>query len=96
MLERISAGDEDGIACTKVERKSNMHWTLVYLLQNPDWTGEAVFVEQKGNLCVFMIPSLAQQTTLVPSKPLNLNDTITVKASNIDISSQNVVFSEVL
>ena len=27
---------------------------------------------------------------------LNLNDTITVKASNIDISSQNVVFSEVL
>ncbi len=96
MLERISAGDEAAIACKKVERKSNMHWTLVYLLQNPDWTGEAIFVEQKGNLCVFMIPSLAQQTTLVPSKPLNLNDTITVKASNIDISSQNVVFSEVL
>lgn len=96
MLERISAGDEAAIACKKVERKSNMHWTLVYLLQNPDWTGEAVFVEQKGNLCVFMIPSLAQQTTLVPSKTLNLNDTITVKASNIDISSQNVVFSEVL
>ncbi|MBS7309990.1 MAG: RNB domain-containing ribonuclease [Treponema sp.] len=96
MLERISAGDEAAIACKKVERKSNMHWTLVYLLQNPDWTGEAVFVEQKGNLCVFMIPSLAQQTTLVPSKPLNLNDIITVKASNIDISSQNVVFSEVL
>lgn len=96
MLERISAGDEAAIACKKVERKSNMHWTLVYLLQNPDWTGEAVFVEQKGNLCVFMIPSLAQQTTLIPSKPLNLNDTITVKASNIDISSQNVVFSEVL
>lgn len=96
MLERISAGDEAAIACKKVERKSNMHWTLVYLLQNPDWTGEAVFVEQKGNLCVFMIPSLAQQTTLVPSKPLNLNDTITAKASNIDISSQNVVFSEVL
>ena len=96
MLERISAGDEAAIACKKVERKSNMHWTLVYLLQNPDWTGEAVFVEQKGNLCVFMIPSLAQQTTLVPSKPLNLNDTITVKASNIDISSQNVIFSEVL
>ncbi|MCQ2599759.1 MAG: RNB domain-containing ribonuclease [Treponema sp.] len=96
MLERISAGDEAAIACKKVERKSNMHWTLVYLLQNPDWTGEAVFVEQKGNVCVFMIPSIAQQTTLVPSKPLNLNDTITVKASNIDIASQNVVFSEVL
>lgn len=96
MLERISAGDEAAIACKKVERKSNLHWTLVYLLQNPDWTGDAVFVEQKGNLCVFMIPSLAQQTTLVPSKPLNLNDTIRVKASNIDIATQSVIFNEVL
>lgn len=96
MLERISAGDEAAIACKKVERKSNMHWTLVYLLQNPEWTGEAVMVEQKGNLCVFLIPSIAQQTTLVPSKPLKLNDKITVKAGNIDISTQTVLFSEVL
>ena len=95
MLERISAGDEAAIACKKVERKSNMHWTLVYLLQNPDWTGEAVYVEQKGNAGVFMIPSIAQQTVLVPSKPLNLNDRITVKASNIDISTQSVIFNEV-
>ena len=96
MLERISAGDEAAIACKKVERKSNMHWTLVYLLQNPDWTGEAVYVEQKGNVGVFLIPSIAQQATLVPSKPLNLNDKITVKASNIDISTQSVIFNEVL
>lgn len=96
MLERISAGDEAAIACKKVERKSNLHWTLVYLLQNPDWTGEAVYVEQKGNLGVFMIPTLAQQTTLVPSKQLNLNDKIIVKASNIDIATQSVIFNEVL
>lgn len=95
MLERISAGDEAAIACKKAERKSNLHWTLIYLLQNPEWTGEAVFVEQKGTQCVFLIPSLATQTTLIPSKQLNLNDRIVVKASKIDISTQNVIFMEV-
>ncbi|MBQ0003795.1 MAG: RNB domain-containing ribonuclease [Treponema sp.] len=96
MLERISAGDEAAIACKKVERKSNMHWTLVYLLQNPDWTGEAIFVEQKGREGIFMIPSLAQQTLMIPSKPMELNQKITVKASNIDIASQKVDFLEIL
>lgn len=95
MLERISAGDEAAIACKKAERKSNLHWILIYLLQNPEWTGEAVFVEQKGTQCVFLIPSLATQTTLIPSKQLNLNDRIVVKASKIDISTQNVIFMEV-
>ena len=95
MLERISAGDEAAIACKKAERKSNLHWTLIYLLQNPEWTGEAVYVEQKGTQCVFLIPSLATQTTLIPSKQLNLNDRIVVKASKIDISTQNVIFMEV-
>lgn len=95
MLERISAGDEAAIACKKAERKSNLHWTLIYLLQNPEWTGEAVFVEQKGTQCVFLISSLATQTTLIPSKQLNLNDRIVVKASKIDISTQNVIFMEV-
>lgn len=95
MLERISAGDEAAIACKKAERKSSMHWTLVYLLQNPDWQGEAVFVEQKGTQGVFLIPSLAQQTIIIPSKKLELNEKIIVKASKIDISTQNVVFIEV-
>ncbi|MCR5613823.1 ribonuclease catalytic domain-containing protein [Treponema sp.] len=95
MLERISAGDEAAIACKKAERKSSMHWTLVYLLQNPDWTGEAIYVDQKGSQGLFMIPSLAQQTLLIPSKQLSLNDKITVKASKIDIPTQNVIFVEV-
>ncbi|WP_407435282.1 RNB domain-containing ribonuclease [Treponema sp.] len=94
MLERISAGDEAAIACKKAERKSNLHWTLVFLKQNPDWRGEAVLVEVKGNQGVFMIPSIAQQTTIVLSKKLELNQTITVRAANIDIPAQKVDFIE--
>ena len=46
MLMRISEGDAGAQAAHKAERKSNMHWTLVYLLQNSGWTGEAVCVDK--------------------------------------------------
>lgn len=92
LLERISAGDEAAIACKKAERKSNMHWTLVYLLQNPDWTGEAVCIENRGKESLFMIPSLAQQTVLIPGKEIALNETVKVQADKIDIAELSVTF----
>lgn len=95
LLERISAGDEAAVACKKVERKSDLHWTLVYLLQNPDWTGEAVFLDMKGTQGVFMIPSLAQQTLIIPSHKMEYNEVIKVKASQIDIPNLTVNFIEV-
>ncbi len=94
MLERLAAGDQAAYACKKAERKSDLHWTLVYLLQNPDWTGEAVCVDFKGNEAVFMIPSLAQQTVFAPSKKLGLNDKILVKAKSVDIPNLSVKFVE--
>ena len=94
MLERLSAGDEAAYACKKAERKSDLHWTLVYLLQNPDWTGEAVCVDFKGSEAVFMIPSLAQQTMFAPKNKLNLNDKVTVKVKSVDIPNLLVKFVE--
>ena len=94
MLERLAAGDEAAMACKKAERKSDLHWTLVYLLQNPDWTGEAVCVDFKGNEAIFMIPSLAQQTMFAPSKKLSLNDTVTLKVKSVDIPNLKVKFVE--
>ena len=95
MLERLAAGDEAAYACKKAERKSDLHWTLVYLLQNPDWTGEAVCVDFKGSDAVFMIPSLAQQTMFAPKNKLNLNDKIMVKAKSVDIPNLRAQFVEV-
>ncbi len=94
MLERLAAGDEAAYACKKAERKSDLHWTLVYLLQNPDWTGEAVCVDFKGDEAIFMIPSLAQQTMFAPSKKLNLNDKVTLKVKSVDIPNLKVKFVE--
>ncbi|MGI5173812.1 RNB domain-containing ribonuclease [Treponema sp. OMZ 840] len=85
MLERISAGDAAAGAAVKAERKSNLHWTLVYLLQNPDWQGEAVIAEIKGNQAVILIPSLAREALITLPAGKGLNDTLTVKAGDINI-----------
>ncbi|WP_428771091.1 RNB domain-containing ribonuclease [Treponema sp. HNW] len=85
MLERISAGDAAAGAAVKAERKSNLHWTLVYLLQNPDWQGEAVIAEIKGNQAVILIPSLAREALIPLPAGKGLNDTLTVKAAHINI-----------
>ena len=92
MLERIAAGDAAAGASVKAERKSNLHWTLVYLTQNPQWEGDAVVVELKGKQALCLIPSLAQETLLTPSRTVALNDTIKVRVGNIDIPTLSVNF----
>lgn len=47
MLLRVAAGDAAARAARQAERNSNTHWTLVYLLQNPDWQGRAICLSKE-------------------------------------------------
>ncbi len=94
LLEKIAAGDAAAGAAVRAERCSNMHWTLVYLLQNSDWTGTAVVVEIKGKNCTCLIPSLGIETQLIVTRQVQINDTITVQAGNISIPEQIVTFRQ--
>ncbi|MDE6773115.1 MAG: RNB domain-containing ribonuclease, partial [Treponemataceae bacterium] len=92
MLLRMSEGDAAAIATHKAERQSNMHWTLVYLLQNPGWTGSAICVDRQPKQSVFLIPALGLETVLAGVSDVALNDTITVKPVTIDIPLLEVTF----
>ncbi|MCR5763068.1 MAG: RNB domain-containing ribonuclease [Treponema sp.] len=92
MLMRISEGDAGSQAAHKAERKTDMHWTLVYLLQNPEWQGEAICVDNGGKMPQFVIPSLGQETYFTPQKEIQLNESVTVKAVNVNIPEQTVDF----
>lgn len=93
MLLRMSEGDAAAIATHKAERQSNMHWTLVYLLQNPGWTGSAICVDRQPKQSVFLIPALGLETVLAGVSDVALNDTITVKPVTIDIPLLEVTFA---
>ncbi|MBB5217852.1 RNB domain-containing ribonuclease [Treponema rectale] len=90
MLMRVSEGDAAMQAAKKAERKSNTHWTLVYLLQNPEWTGEAVCLDKSQKVPLFSIPELGTEAYIMPSKETELNEKIRVKAANINIPELTV------
>ena len=92
MLMRISEGDAGFQAAHKAERKADMHWTLVYLLQNPDWTGEAILVDRGGKQPQLFIPSLGLETYMGVEDSLDLNGSIRVKADKINLSELTVEF----
>ena len=92
MLMRMSEGDAAAVATRKAERSSNLHWTLVYLLQNPDWTGEAVCVDKQARQSVFCIPSLGMETVMTGLSDVELNETVTVKPGKIDLPMLEVAF----
>ena len=95
MLMRVSEGDAASQAAHKAERKSYMHWTLVYLLQNPDWTGEAICVDKGGKQPQWSIPSLALETYMTPKKEVELNEKLRVRAANINLPELTLDFIEV-
>jgi len=64
----------------------------VYLLQNPDWTGEAICVDNSGKQSQFFIPSIGLETYMTPNKAVDLNGTVMVKAANISIPDLAVDF----
>lgn len=95
MLERISQGDAASIAARKASRLSETHWKLIYLIQNPEWQGEAICVDKKIDDPLFMIPSLAMQATVKGVPNTELNEKITVKVNSLDITTQAVEFVKV-
>ncbi|MBQ3799182.1 MAG: RNB domain-containing ribonuclease [Treponema sp.] len=94
MLMRISEGDAGFQAAHKAERKADMHWTLVYLLQNPGWTGEAILVDRGGKQPQLFIPSLGLETYMGVDDSVALNEKIRVKADKINLSELSVEFTQ--
>lgn len=92
MLLRISAGDAASSAARKSSRMSEMHWKLVYFLQNKDWRGSAICVDTIGSQVKVYIPSLDIQSFIIPGRRIALNEELKVRAANIDIPTQKVDF----
>ena len=95
VIERVALFESVSGSVVTAERSSNMHWKLVYLLQNEDWTGEAMFVGKKDKQAVFLIPELAMEVLMPVKKDLPLNGTIKIKPEFIDLANHQILFKEI-
>ena len=93
MLMRMSEGDAAMQASKKAERNSRNHWTLVYLLQHPDWQGEAICVDKQPGRALYFISQFGLETTIGGEAPVDLNGKVSLKIGKIDLPNLEVVFS---
>ena len=92
MLERVGAAEAVSAAVRQAERLSNTHWTLVYLLQNPDWQGEGIIVENQGRRSLLLIPEFALETRLHLRDYALLNEAMMLRAGPVNLPELDVRF----
>ena len=76
----------------KTTRASNEHYKCLYLMQNPQWQGEAVVVDTRGGKALFLIPELAMMTQIKFKTTPALDEKITLKVSKVDLVERLVNF----
>ena len=89
---RLGTADAVSGAVRTAERLSNAHWTMVYLLQNPDWTGEGVVIENKPGRDLVLIPALAWETELYGRRPRPLNSPVALALESVDLPQRTARF----
>ena len=94
LLERVGATTELSDLVRKTERMSNLHWTLVYLSQRPNWKGSGTVVEQRDSRYTVLIPDLGHETGIYLSRGVALNETVDLGISSVDLPNLEARFQQ--
>lgn len=79
----------------RVETLSNRHWTMVYLMQHPGWTGDAVVVEVAKNGCICMISELGHDVKIHQREKVSRDDKLKIKLEEVNLPYLEATFSVV-
>jgi exoribonuclease-2 len=92
MVERIGAAEAVTDSVRLAERLARRHWTLVYLLEHPDWRGEGVLVEKYGTRGTVLIPELDLEPRVHLREELPLDSLVPLTLSGVDLPELEVFF----
>jgi len=92
MLNRVGAFEAIIGSVTKLERLSNRHWTLVYLMQHPDWTGKGILVDKRVRFYIVLIPELGLESRISLQQDFELDTEIMLSVKDIDLPRLEVYF----
>ncbi|HPD79738.1 MAG TPA: RNB domain-containing ribonuclease [Spirochaetales bacterium] len=90
ITERLGRASFQISALRKAEKASELHWTLVWLLEHPDWTGTGIVV-QTGSLNQIYIPEIGLET-FIKGNQLAINDTVQLKLLKVHLPKLEAVF----
>lgn len=92
VLERIGAVDGVMGSMRQAEILAEKHWTLVYLQQHPDWQGEGILVEKRGNSGILLIPALGWETRIHLPREYDLDQPLTLRLSGLSLAQRDAIF----
>jgi exoribonuclease II len=92
VLERVGAAEAVTGNVRQAERLARRHWTMVYLLQHPDWHGEGVVVDKRGPRGTVLIPALDLEVQLPLREDVPLDTTVALRLNGINLAELEAYF----
>lgn len=92
VLERVGAAEAVTGNVRQAELLAYRHWTMVYLVQHPDWHGEGILVEKRDRRGVVLIPELGLETRLPVPDTLALNAPVSLALNGVNIAELDAHF----
>lgn len=84
---RLFTSEAAALIRRKLERSANEFWTLVYLDQHPEWSGEAILAFRQDDRLTFVIPELAYEFKNRFGGRIALGETVKVTLSAVDLAA---------
>ena len=85
MLKRMAEAELGGSNTSMAERRSNRHWTLLYMQQNPETVYRGVLVDKRDDRGTVLIPELAIDVKLRRLADVPLDTEINVQLTRINL-----------
>ncbi len=92
ILERVALSESVSGAVAQSERSSNQHWKLVYFIQNPEWRGKGVVVDEYNGRYTLLIPELAMDAKVNLKQPLQLNSEVELSVNRVHLPDLTAQF----
>ena len=90
VTERLGRASFQVSMLRKAEKASELHWTLVWLMEHPDWTGTGIVI-QTGSMSQIYIPELGMETW-GKAGTLELNTEVKLKLLKVQLPKLEAVF----
>ena len=90
--QALSGSREMARNLRRLERRSNLHWTLVWLLQQGTWEGEALVVEVEDRGVKVLIESLALEQKIFPDFAVVTGQHCWLRLKKVDLLGEKALF----
>ncbi|MGP1415225.1 MAG: RNB domain-containing ribonuclease [Treponema sp.] len=95
LLAKLAMGDMAHKESQVAERMSKRHFVIVYLIQNPQWIGDATIVSFQDGKAYIYVHSIGVESFIHLKRRASLNEKIKVKVLELDLPKLEISFTEI-